>query len=127
MIALGQDVRRLELWAAAAAAAREVLREAVASKSCAWWTLFVALKVHAHALHVVCTHCTHTACALHADSLVVALQVLQWLPPAVAVVAHAEVAALLNDESRAVMAIAAHTLACLGPEAVCVEPMCLSV
>ena len=57
MIALGQDVRRLELWAAAAAAAREVLREAMASKSCAWWTLFVALKVCA--LHVVHTH-THT-------------------------------------------------------------------
>ena len=45
------------------------------------------------------------------------LQVLQWLPPAVAVVAHAEVATLLSDESCAVMAIAAHTLACLGPEA----------
>ena len=57
IIALGQDVRRLELWAAAAAAAREVLREAMASKSCAWWTLFVALK--ARALHVVHTH-THT-------------------------------------------------------------------
>ena len=64
-------------------------------------------------------HCVRTACARHVHYLLVALQVLQWLPPAVAVVAHAEVAALLNDESRAVMAIAAHTLACLGPEAVC--------
>ena len=59
IIALGQDVRRLELWAAAAAAAREVLREAMASKSCAWWTLFVALK--ARALHVVHTHTPTTA------------------------------------------------------------------
>ena len=66
MIALGQDVRRLELWAAAAAAAREVLREAMASKSCAWWTLFVALKVrtlHAVSLHARTLMCT--ACTLH--------------------------------------------------------------
>jgi|TARA_B110001469_G_scaffold104240_1_gene103058 hypothetical protein len=53
MIALGQDARRLELWAAAAAAAREVLREVLVSKNCAWWTLFVALKVRA--LHAVYT------------------------------------------------------------------------
>jgi len=74
-----------------------------------------ARALHARALHARALH----ARALHVHCLLVALQVLQWLPPAVAVVAHAEVAALLNDESRAVMAIAAHTLACLGPEAVC--------
>ena len=64
-------------------------------------------------------HCIRTlrGVSVHACQLV-APQALQWLPPAVAVVAHAEVAPLLHDESRAVMALAAHTLACLGPEAV---------
>ena len=58
MIAVGHDARRLELWAAAAAAAREVLRGAMAHRSCAWWTLFVALKVQCtlYALGTVAIH-----------------------------------------------------------------------
>ena len=75
--------------------------------------------MHMHMHMHMCNARALRARALHVHCLLVALQVLQWLPPAVAVVAHAEVAGLLNDESRAVMAIAAHTLACLGPEAVC--------
>ena len=78
---------------------------------------YIGTKPYGHCLRAR-RACAHSTCA-DVSRLLAARKVLQWLPPAAAVVAHAEVAALLNDEAPAVMAIAAHTLACLGPEAVC--------
>ena len=47
-----------------------------------------------------------------------ALTILQYLPPAISVREHAAVGALLADSVIEVLAMAAHTLACIGPQAV---------
>ena len=47
-----------------------------------------------------------------------ALTILQYLPPAISVREHAAVGALLADSVSEVLAMAAHTLACIGPQAV---------
>ena len=52
------------------------------------------------------------------NMLYLALKILQKLPPAITVRHHEAVAALLVDGSSAIRAFAAHTLACMGPEAV---------
>ena len=86
---LGPD--DLSKWQAAAAeAAGDVLRHAVATKDCTWATLQLALNV------------------------------LLLLPPSTAVTQHEAVAALLSDpdELPTVLTYAAHTLACMGPQAV---------
>lgn len=75
---------------AAATAAGDVMRQAVATKDCTWPTLQLAFNV------------------------------LLLLPPCVSITQHEAVAALLNDadELPTVLTYAAHTLACMGPQAV---------
>ena len=75
---------------AAAATAGDVVRNAVATRDCTWPTLQLALNV------------------------------LLLLPPSTSITQHEAVAALLNDsdELPTVLTYAAHTLACMGPQAV---------
>ena len=76
------------LMAQVATTAGSVLREAIATKEIRWATLHLALKS------------------------------LQLLPPRISVAEHEVVARLLADEEPCIMSFAAHTLACMGPQAV---------
>ena len=51
-------------------------------------------------------------------TMYLAFKILQFLPPFISVRHHAVVAEMLADGSPDIMAFAAHTLACMGPEAV---------
>ena len=85
---LGEREKQRALEVSAATAAGQTLRDAMATKDCSWLTLQLAFSV------------------------------MLFLPPAVSISQHEAVAALLRDDHRVVASYAAHTLACMGPQAV---------
>ena len=59
---------------------------------------------------------TPLVCRLRCADL--AMKILQYLPPAISIAQHESVAAVLGGDLESARAAAAHTLACMGPQAV---------